>query len=54
MGYQSGDLKLKCLTDYQIDLDIVKRPRARNWIRVIEGQAVDLSKIVDFVRFKWE
>ena len=47
MGYQSGDLKLKCLNDYQMDLDIVKRPRARNWIRVIEGHAVDLSKIVD-------
>ena len=46
-GYQSGDLKLKCLNDDQIDLDIVKRPRARNRVRVIEGHAVDLSKIVD-------
>jgi hypothetical protein len=47
MGYQSSDLKFKCLNDYQIELDIVKRPRTRKWVRVIEGQGVDLSKIVD-------
>ena len=47
MGYQSGDLKTKCLNDYQIDLDIVKRPRKRKWVRVIEGQEVDFSKIFD-------
>ena len=46
-GDQSGDLKLKCLTHDQIDRDIVKRPRARNWMRIIEGQAVNLSKIID-------
>lgn len=44
MGYQSGDLKTKCLNDYQIDLDIVKRPRKRTWVRVIEGQEVDFQK----------
>lgn len=48
MGYQSHVLKTKCLNEYQIDLDIVKRPRARRWIRVIEGQAIDVSKIVDY------
>ena len=47
MGYQSGDLKTKCLDDYQIDLDIVKRPRKRTWVRVIEGQEIDFSKITD-------
>ena len=47
MGYQSSPLKLKCLDDYQIDFDIVKRPRKRRWIRVVEGQAVDLSNILD-------
>lgn len=47
MGYQSADLKTKCLNDYQIDLDIVKRPRKRIWVRVMEGQEVDFSKITD-------
>ncbi len=47
MGYQSSNLKIKCLDGYQIDLDIVKRPRIRRWIRVIEGQAIDISKLID-------
>ncbi|KAF3363311.1 Transposase, IS5 family, OrfB [Chlamydiales bacterium STE3] len=40
-------MKFKCLNEYQIDFDIVKSPRARRWVRVIEGQSIDLSKIID-------